>query len=241
MSSRLTADASIVHLFDKIKSWNPIIGCSHKCVYCWANRLAKTRLKHLPYYRDFTPNFLEERLYVKFKSNELIFVTNMGDLYCDEVPKAWIRLVIEKIRCFQKTYFLFLTKNPKRYLEFLDVLPNNVILGATIETDDDELYRKYGISRAPLPSERYRAMLKAKEVKPELRRHVSIEPILDFNLSNFLKLILDIEPLTVYVGYDNYNNRLPEPNLSKTLELMDILKSNGVHVLKGTIRRSWNE
>jgi hypothetical protein len=51
-----------------------------------------------------------------------------------------------------KELFLLLTKNPEHYKDFLGSMPKNVVLGATIETDNDELYLQHKISQAPLPS-----------------------------------------------------------------------------------------
>jgi hypothetical protein len=42
------------------------------------------------------------------------------------------------------------------------------------------------------------------------------------------------------VGYDNYNNRLPEPTLSKTMQLIDCLEKTGITVYRKTLREAWN-
>jgi hypothetical protein len=166
----------------------------------------------------------------------VVFVADMGDMFCAGVPDEWIVRVIEHIRGFPNTYFLFLTKNPERYRDFVDIIPNNVILGATIETDKDEIYLEHNISGAPLPSLRYKAM---KALNWDLK-FVSIEPILDFDLENFVKWIKDINPFMVYVGYDNYKYKLPEPQLSKTEGLINEL-SRFTLVVKKTIRKAWFE
>ena len=132
---------------------------------------------------------------------------------------------------FPKTHFLFLTKNPQRYFEFIDEMPPNAILGATIETDNDDLYVEHRISGAPLPSRRIEAMKKLDWS----RKFVSIEPILDFNIKSFTKQIEEISPIMVYVGYDNYHNRLPEPPIKKTMRLIDNLSAHTL-VVKKTIR-----
>ena len=219
------------------KTWNPVTGCKHYCIYCWARRLAETKLKNSERYRlGFVPRLNLEEFDKKFNEGELVFVTDMGDLFGDFIPDHWIEKVIMHIRKFPRTYFLFLTKNPQRYFDFIDKLPPNVILGATIETDKGDLYERYNISRAPLPSERYRAM---RELEWD-KKFISIEPILDFDLDTFTKWIEDINPIITYVGYDNYNNRLPEPPLEKTLSLIRSL-SQVTFVVKKTIRPAWYE
>ena len=52
---------------------------------------------------------------------------------------------------------------------------------------------------------------------------VCIEPIMDFDLEIFVQWLKDIKPAMVYVGYDNYNNRLSEPSNTKTENLISQL------------------
>ena len=219
------------------RTWNPVTGCLHYCTYCWARKLAETRLKNKERYKDgFKPRLNIEEFNKKFREGELIFVSDMGDLFGEFIPPEWIVRVLRCLRNYPKTYFLFLTKNPKRYSEFLNLMSNNVILGATIETNRDDLYIKYKISNAPLPSERYKAMRELQWNK----KFISIEPILDFDLDIFVKWIKEIDPIMVYVGYDNYNNQLPEPPQKKTEKLIKKLSEFTI-VVRKTIRPAWNE
>jgi len=177
------------------KTWNPVVGCLHNCSYCWVRRLAETKLSDTPRYRDgFKPQLIEHELKKKFR-NEFVFVSDMGDLFGDWVPKEWILKVIHDIENSPSSHFLFLTKNPKRYVEFIDVYPENLVLGATIETN-----RTYDVSKAPPVSERYNVM---KELKFK-RKLVSVEPIMDFDSDTFVQWMRDINPVLVHVGYDNY-------------------------------------
>ena len=154
-----------------------------------------------------------------FKEGELVFVQDMSDLFAGIVPEEYIERVLEHIKKFPKTTFLLLTKNPKRYREFEDRMPNNCICGVTIETNRDKGYNK--IRRAPLPTDRLVVM---RLLKDDMRKTISIEPIMDFDLDYFVNEIKAIKPSFVYIGYDNYNYGLPEPPLSKTIELMKQLK-----------------
>ena len=210
-------------MFHKVTvTWNPVTGCMHNCRYCWARKLVESRLRKITrkYKLGFLPHIHYYEFKRKFKPNALVFVSDMGDLFGYFIPKEWILRVIAHIKQFPRTTFLFLTKNPHRYLEFLDLFPENVILGATIETTDDKLYWKHDISFAPLPSERYKAM---KEING-FRKMISIEPVLDFDPYVFDDWIRDIEPEFIYIGYDNYCNGLPEPPVMKVFELIDLVK-----------------
>ncbi len=224
------------------RTWNPVTGCLHGCVYCWSRRLAETRLRRTKKYRlGFQPAFHGHELRARFRPNELVFVSDMADMWGAWVPREWIIRVLRHIAKFPRTTFLLLTKNPARYLEFRDVLgkTGNVILGATIETDDSEMYREHGISRAPPPDERIRAMSRLRDYGfTDLM--VSIEPVLDFT-PGFAEAIAEIDPLFVYVGYDNYGHRLPEPPLGKVGSLIRDLRSRGILVYEKTIRPAWHE
>ncbi len=214
------------------ETWNPVTGCLHHCKYCWARRLAETRLKNSRRYcNGFTPRLNKEEFNKKFRGG-VVFVSDMGDLFGEFIPDEWIEAVIKHVKKFPNTFFLFLTKNPSRYNDF--DFPENAILGATIETDKDEIYGE--ISKSPKPSERIKAMVKLDwDFK-----FLSIEPILDFS-PKYWRKIEKINPFMIYIGYDNYHNKLPEPTLDKTLSLTKKLRDNGFLVLEKTMRRAWYE
>jgi len=218
-------------------TWNPISGCLYNCNYCWAKDLAVTKLKNAKRYsKGFKPTFNESEFNVKFGKGDLIFVSDMGDMFADFVPSEWIVKVLDHIRQFPEADFLFMTKNPKRYIELLPQIPENAILGATIETTCDEIIQTDKVSNAPLPTQRYEAM-KALDWK---RKIVSIEPIMDFDINLFSKWIEEINPFIVYVGYDNYCHKLREPTLKFTMELMNQLSETSL-VIKKTLRPAWFE
>ncbi len=218
-------------------TWNPISGCQFNCVYCWARELALTKLKNARRYsKGFRPSLNETEFNAKFGKGDLIFVSDMGDMFGEFVPDNWIRKVLDKIRQLPDADFLFMTKNPRRYLSLLPHIPKNTILGATIETTEDEIVQTDKISIAPPPTERYQAM---KELEWD-RKIISIEPILDFNLGSFINWVEDIDPFIVYVGYDNYCHKLREPTLKKTTELLNSLPDTSLAIRK-TIRPAWFE
>jgi DNA repair photolyase len=205
-----------------IKTWNPISGCKHNCKYCWARIISKKLENH----KDFdNPKFFENELKRKFRENEIVFVVDMGDMFGSWIPGNWIIRILNVVRENPKTLFFFETKNPKRYFEFLNLFPNNVILSSTIESNID-----HGLSLAPPEKERYENMAKISKIMGKDKIHISIEPILDFDPYVFFIWIKEINPRIVSIGYDNYYNNLPEPELNKTLSLIKEMGKSGIYI-----------
>jgi len=218
-------------------TWNPISGCEFSCVYCWARELALTKLKNAQRYsKGFRPCLNEVEFDCKFTKGDFIFVSDMGDMFGEFIPDTWIRKVLNRVNQFPDADFLFMTKNPRRYSSLLPYIPKNVVLGATIETTENEIVQVDRISNSPLPTERYQAM---KELEWD-RKLISIEPIMDFNIELFVEWIKDIDPLVIYVGYDNYGHKLREPTLEKTNSLLNNLPDTSL-IIRKTIRPAWFE
>lgn len=213
------------------KTWNPVVGCKHDCSYCWARKLAEGKLKEIERYKNgFKPKLIQKEVSKRFKEGKIIFVSDMGDLWGNWVPKDWILAVLNTIQA-SETNFLFLTKNPTRYLEFLNVIPENAILGATIETNRSTS----AYSKAPLPEERLKAM---QEIRSGWDNNImiSIEPVMDFDFSDFLSSLKKVKPDFIVIGRDNYGNNLPEPTLEKILSFIYELKCFTRVILKSSLR-----
>jgi DNA repair photolyase len=211
-------------------TWNPIVGCLHNCVYCWARKLAETKLKNIERYKDFNPKLIIAELGRKFATGTFVFISDMGDWLGEWVKEKWIKEVIETASDSQLASFLSLTKNPDRYFKFF--FPESFVLGTTVETNRDSCYSQF--SKAPLPSRRLKALRDLRYGSNPV--FMAIEPIMDFDLEDFSQQIIDIHPWVVAVGYDNYNNNLLEPSLEKTKQLIAKLEGNHIRVFRKTIR-----
>jgi hypothetical protein len=51
----------------------------------------------------------------------------------------------------------------------------------------------------------------------------------------------EIKPELIVIGYDNYNNGLPEPSLAKTEKFIKDLRDKGFHVQTKTLREKNGE
>ena len=223
---------------EAVQTWNPVIGCLHRCYGdgCWAAKVckvlqrdgnAKIREKyekgfHVP---RFFPEVLEK---ARFSRGKTYFVVSMGDLFGTWVLDEWIREVLAVTRKWPKSRFFFETKNPGRHMEFLGDFPVGAILSTTIETDNAEMWT----SEAPNVFTRW---VKFRDLKWPTK-HISIEPIMEFNLTGLVRMIEIVKPWMVAVGYDSLKNGLEEPALEKTMRLIGALESAGIKVERKLLR-----
>ena len=137
-------------------TWNPVTGCLHGCEYCYARKMVKRfgkDIKHQCVYTleektkssypfGFNPTFDRYRLDKpqKHKKPQNVFVCSMADLFGDWVPDEWIQEVFKACEAAPQHRYLFLTKNPRRYIVLFikNILPvaKNMWFGTTTETDE---------------------------------------------------------------------------------------------------------
>lgn len=84
-----------------------------------------------PYPFGFKPTFHRELLDVPqtWKKPRTIFVCSMADLFGEWVPDEWIDSVIKSTQKALQHRYLFLTKNPERYDDFLERFEESKIDG----------------------------------------------------------------------------------------------------------------
>ena len=211
------------------ETWNPLAGgpCPGECSYCWATDL-KNRYKYSKY---LGPWRVDEKVIGKtFKPGAFVFTQDMSDLWAREIPEEIVYKVLQNIRYQPEVTFLALTKFPKTYERYAKLIPENVVLGATVETNRD-----IPVSKAPYPYDRFNAMLWVTQNLLN-KTFISVEPIMEFDRTELLPVLNYIHPWAIAIGYDNYHNNLPEPPLAKTLELIDSLRKRGITVFEKTLR-----
>jgi protein gp37 len=144
-------------------TFNPVTGCYHKCPYCYARKMADrfkpkdceswASLANMqqnefpiveaekmcpPFPQGFIPTLYYGRLNEPqhIKKSQNIFVCSMADLFGEWVPDEWIKQVFEACKKAPQHRYLFLTKNPKRYVQFDEyneepIKNQNMFFGAT--------------------------------------------------------------------------------------------------------------
>ena len=108
------------------------------------NRDVGVRSVIAPFPFGFDPTFHRYRLLQpeKCKKPQTIFVCSMADLFGKWVPIKWIVEILDACRKAPQHRYLFLTKNPKRYIELyhMALLPHedNFWFGTTVTCGEDE-------------------------------------------------------------------------------------------------------
>lgn len=127
-------------------TWNPIAGCHHGCRWtmpngqvaeCYAEttaeRIAGSMYPHGFEHHYWHPDRLDEPLRVSIPSR--IFMDSMSDMLGHWVPTEQIEQVMETCRKANWHTFQMLTKNPRRYKDFIGKFPKNVWRGASTPPD----------------------------------------------------------------------------------------------------------
>lgn len=199
---------------------NPICGaCPHKCKYCYV----ENRKKRFPVIREKYSGKIrldEKVLNKKLVSGKFYFIQSMGDLFAENVPDSMIYRVFDWCSKYLENTYLLQSKNPARFLNFLNtiLLNKNIVLGTTIESNRD--YK--GMSKAPLIQERVKAMIELRKLG--FRTMVTIEPVLNFDMGELVAMLGAMDPEWINLGADSGGNKLPEPSKEKLLELMDLIQ-----------------
>jgi len=197
-------------------TWNTIKGaCPHDCSYCYMKRFGKQP----------SVRFDESELKTDLGSDNFIFVGSSCDMFADKIPEHWIFDTINHCDKFENRY-LFQTKNPKNIRR---IMPLNTNICVTVETN-----RHYPeiMQNSPKPFDRFNEMVLIRQPL-----YITIEPIMDFDLQEFVNLIAGCSPVQVNIGADSGGNNLPEPSKEKILELINELERFTIVKQKKNLKR----
>lgn len=204
-------------------TWNTIKGeCPHNCAYCYMKRWGKQPELH----------FDEKELKTDLGSGNFIFVGSSCDMWAYQIPINWIIDTAAHCRYFNKNKYLFQTKNSIRLYNLRPCLPQNVVLGTTIETNRS--YPEMGI--APDVKKRAWGMFQLNSYGFETM--ITVEPIMDFDLDKLVGIIKFAEPKWVNIGANtNSKVKLPGPKPDKVKELITALKEFTEVKVKSNLKR----
>ena len=160
------------------------------------------------------------------------------------LPDGMIRKVMARAHETWNT-FIFSTKNPSRYFDFIDDFPANSLVSATVESDIAHHFSK---AEPPLTRLRWmkelNATLKEGE-RPDVEVCLSIQPILPFS-KYFAASIEEVKPSQVSIGYELTRLKwFPTPefcdvlSLARALSAFSTVNIHGVNIQADTELEDW--
>jgi len=175
-------------------------------------------------------HLVEKELNDNLGQDNFIFVGSSTDMWSQSIPREWIERIIAYCMVYPHNTYLYQTKNPLRYMEFCK--PPKFVLGTTIETNREDLIKLY--SKAPTIENRVYWMMQLPNL---VRKMVTIEPIMDFDLFELVTIIKNIKPEWVNIGADSKGHNLPEPPKEKIFALIEELKKFTEVKIKNNLKR----
>ena len=203
-------------------TWNTVKGqCSHDCSYCYMKRWGKLK----------PVRFDEKELKTDLGAGNFIFVGSSCDMFAKDIPDEWILKTLRKCYEHNTNRYLFQTKNPARILEFNHFVFRQSVICTTLESDS--FYPEI-MGFSPEPMQRSLAMEKISQF---VDTYVTVEPIMDFHLEHFVRMIKRCKPKQVNIGADSGKHNLPEPDKGKVSELIQELEKFTVIHNKSNLHR----
>ena len=217
-------------------TWNPIKGvCYHQCRYCYMNVLR-------PKNYECAPVMVDNEFKIDLNVGKVIFVGDGIDMFAENVPDEWILRVLEHCAGFndqragqKKIVFLFQSKNPSRFLQFLDHrVFKHAIIGTTIETN-----RYYPEIMANSPKIEDRAIAMKSISEKGFYTMITAEPLLAFDKTELVEIIRQCNPRFVNIGRESKRKVwVPEPTSAQVKVLVAELREITKVIIKSNAK-SW--
>ena len=234
-------------------TWNPVTGCRHGCEYCYARRVAQRFGKEVPdrssypeehdglhclenKFKDNPYPYIFEPTFHTFRLNEpqhktkplTIFVCSMADLFGDWVPNAWIEEVFSACKNAPQHRYLFLTKNPARYVRLAEAgsLPKgkNFWYGSSTPTPNDSAFQsneyntflsvepileRFPLKREPVSSSFANWVILGAMTGPGSTKYVPARETVENIVGSVSCAVFMKESLCSIIGEENMRRELP--------------------------------
>ena len=217
-------------------TWNPIKGvCYHQCRYCYMNVLR-------PKNYECAPVMVDNEFEIDLNVGKVIFVGDGIDMFAENVPDEWILRVLEHCAGFndqragqKKIVFLFQSKNPSRFLQFLNHrVFKHAIIGTTIETN-----RYYPEIMVNSPKIEDRAIAMKSISEKGFYTMITAEPLLAFDKTELVEIIRQCNPRFVNIGRESKRKVwVPEPTSAQVKVLVAELREITKVIIKSNAK-SW--
>lgn len=208
---------------DITHTWNPLIGeCPHRCSYCSTNKLKE----RFPVLRDRYSGELrldESCLSDNLGSGRTIFVCAQNDLFAKIVCDVMIIKILNHCCKYPDNTYYFQTKRPHGLYRWSRYFPHRSVFLTTLETNRRDLLEKYSGGDKSTRVKYFHCV--------DGEKILTIEPVMKFDIEEFVDQILFTGAKKVYIGADSGNNNLPEPSADELLLLIKKIKDNGIEVV----------
>lgn len=207
-------------------TWNTVKGkCSHDCSYCYMKRFKNQK----------EMRFDKTELKTDLGDGNFIFVGSSNDLFQEHIPYAYQEFTLLHIEKYPNNKYFFQSKNPRNFGMLGGLCKkigvDNVKLCTTLETN--RFYPEI-MNNCKTPHERAFDFQYIKGVE----KFITIEPIMDFDLEDFVEILKSIEPAQVNIGANSDKTiKLPEPTKEKLLQLIKELEKFTVIHSKRNLNR----
>jgi len=209
--------------------WSTHRGCSFDCLYCSSKRL-NVRFGGDPCeIRRLKGEWKSSNISTRLPINSGIFISPYNDLMT--VGDNDIKEVLQICNMLKSSSFIFQTKDPAKYFDYIDLIPQGSWLGTTISSTINRLDIE---PNAPLLSGRYTSMVCLPFA---YKKFVTIEPIMDFELDTMIEWMSEIKPDVIFIGGNTSNVKLPEPTPDELIELIEQLRKITTVYLKSNLKR----
>jgi hypothetical protein len=190
----------------KSLNWNPVLfKCPYQCTYCpqWQEEQETE-----------TPTLHEN--WREIPDNLAVWVGENTDIFHPDVSDEIIRILFHEANKARHGY-LWCTKNPSRYKDFIGKYPDWSYLITTIESDID-----HKLCLAEPPVKRFEHLMELGKPRG-VEICISAQPICQFT-PRFLEQLIELDPHQVSLGPEKRGRNGPWAELDDVLQLAWDLK-----------------